>query len=637
MKKYVFHLLFLMLVWVNLSGQATYFWTGGTGYWSEPANWSLENGTPAGNIPSETTHVVFNESSFLFDHDTVFVDSDQIYCKDMLWENLLYPVIFYGDNTQELHIFGSIKLNSLLQFLFPGKIIFASNQPGNTIKLNEVAISGDIYFSGETGEWTLMDDLLAENDGICKMYFEHGTLNTNGNEINIASIFSNNSNPRTLDITNSGVNLSQSMGYAFLVNGENLTLFTDNSEISTTGTNAIIKTLGSQNLSFDKISLLGVADSLQCQGNQIHFQRINLEGIASNTTGNFQVDSMIVNGNGCSVSGSPQIGNLLVNGISFKMPGGLYIERFVSFGAPILSGSNHYGYASFTNEALFLSDNTFDTLIFQACCADISYNGGHYHFKPGTTQTVNDSLRIRGNQCFNITLHTTLPDTGYAWIKKDYGEYDIQCDYLNIDNIAVESATLQFYAGNNSTFYPGFYPLPGWTAGNNNGYFFGFGGMHFEACVGDTVSLDASCFNGDQYTEYYWNGDSIPGNITFEVIEPQTVHIYVKYADNCYIADYAIVEFDSCASNIPEITNNKLFEVYPNPSSGVVTVRLKNSVGRTIFTLGDLSGRVVYRNESILKGPHAIHEFDFSNIIKGIYYLKIEDSEKIAVQTVILH
>jgi gliding motility-associated-like protein len=54
--------------------------------------------------------------------------------------------------------------------------------------------------------------------------------------------------------------------------------------------------------------------------------------------------------------------------------------------------------------------------------------------------------------------------------------------------------------------------------------------------------IDASNFNGDNNTLYFWEGSPYPGNETYTVTEPGTYHVKIQYFEGCTVDDYIVVE-----------------------------------------------------------------------------------------------
>ncbi len=623
--KFLSSFLFLLLLNFNLFSQDDYYWVGGSGNWSDINNWQLENGSTPFGLPNETNSVIFNENSFVEEGDYVDIDNLNVYCYDMIWENIPFDVWFTGNNEYStISISGSLKFHENVINEFYGKFRFDAIVSGvmdKTIELNGFFFNNEIYFIGILAEWELMDDLFMSDTALTlnkgRIYLEHGSLNTNGHDIHCASFLSNFSNIRNLNIQNSTINLyMQGEVNCWDVNHANLNLQAEGSTIIIHEAETKFVSSNGIDHQYCNLQMNGLLNEIENNG-QVCFNKIQVYGDLCDLGSNISADSVIIKGNSCSVGSGLEINNLIVNGLQFILPEGQTIKRLISDGQINILGPNYFEYGRFSDLAYFLGDNTFDTLIL---LPSYDLTGSHFYFQSGSTQTIIDSLRIRGNQCSNISLMAIDPDE-LAYLRKDFGEFDISCDFLHIHNVGAQSETLNFYAGENSIVFPNpDDPPPGWIFENASNYTFGFSGTVAEACWGDTITIDATCFNGDEETKYYWNADTIPGEITYAVWEPQTVQILVAYAEDCFIADYIVVEFDSCENNLNDNLYNSLIKLYPNPSDGILNLEIKEIFDDIEFSLCNSVGIELFRTKIKPSGLTFIKSFDCSFLVSGIYY-----------------
>lgn len=80
--------------------------------------------------------------------------------------------------------------------------------------------------------------------------------------------------------------------------------------------------------------------------------------------------------------------------------------------------------------------------------------------------------------------------------------------------------------------------------------------------------------------------------------------------------------------------NEDLFKVYPNPTNGMINVRINNFVGKTNFQVVDINGRIVYQ----LKDNNFNIEktLDLSQLQSGMYILKVTADEYTFTEKIIL-
>lgn len=632
--------LFLVLINFTVLSQDDYYWVGGSGNWSDINHWQLENGTTPFVLPNETNSVIFNENSFVEEGDYIDIDNMNVFCNDMIWENIPFDVWLTGnDETNVLFISGSLTFHENIINDFQGSIHFIATEPGSkTIDPKGVSFNNDVRFNGILCDFSLIGDLFMNNSALVEnhgnIFLEHGTLITNGQEIHCTSFISNYTNERGLNMQNSIIKLyAQGVMNCWDVNHENLSLQAQGSSIILHEAEAKFVTSNGINHQYGNIHLNGFLNKVENNG-QVYFDKIQVDGDNCELGSNIIVDSLIINGDNCSFIGEIEIFNLIVNSDYFTMPEGLYLKRLISYGPFTLIGPNYIEFGEFLNNVYFYGNNTFDTLILNPCH---EYNGSTIYFQAGTTTTANDSLYLRGNQCCNVSIESTS-FTELAFLRMDYGDYDVYCDFLNIFNVGAQSETLSFYAGAYSTALPNpDDPPPGWIFENDTNYFFGFQGEIYEGCWGTPVILNANCFNGDPTTQYFWNGSSIPGEITFEVTEPDTVTILVLYAPECYITDYAVVVFDSCENSVPNNFYNSPFKIFPNPSNGILNLEITKKVDEFELTVYNSMGIALIRETIRPMNETTKNTYDFSHLEPGVYYFRVEFKDKVLVNKIIIY
>ncbi|MEI6767218.1 MAG: T9SS type A sorting domain-containing protein, partial [Bacteroidota bacterium] len=215
---------------------ANYYWIAGTGNWSDPLHWSLTSGgTPNGPgcIPGSSNNVYFDANSgFTSVNKTVTVNVSSASCKDMDWTGSASSPVFTttsGSNT--LSVYGSLTLISGMTWSFTGPVSFAATSTGKTITSANKQFQNTVSFDGNGGGWTLMDGFTNPSSLTSLNY---GSLNTNGQTMNIYYFNTNNSNVRSLTLGSTLMQLSYCCGGAFSVNLTNLTLNAGTSTIRIT-------------------------------------------------------------------------------------------------------------------------------------------------------------------------------------------------------------------------------------------------------------------------------------------------------------------------------------------------------------------------------------------------------------------
>ena len=629
-----FTLLFLPILFFTLSGfsQENYYWYGGQGNWSDLNSWRNEMGMIPTTLPSENVNVIFNANSFLNEYDTVFVDDVYIVCHDMKWEGLTFPVVFHtADNLDPtpLLVFGSIQLHTWVEFDFYGEIVFKSMEDGNSINLMDKVILNHITFSGEGGEWTLLGDLIMGNNDVSteslNLVLEQGSIIGNSHYIQTGAILSNNTDYRKLNLIGCSIALFRQQDFCWDIDLENLDFTALGSDIFINGELSTFKMKNGTDVFLQDIWLNAEGIYVSNSNNQLSYNYINMNNPYCSIGGNFIATKVFINGNHCSIFGEQQIDEIEINADS--------LAHIHFTGNLTLVGDHYFEFANLTGDISIFSDNVFDTLIVDPPW-DLSSISTNLLLKSGKTQTINDSLYLRGNQCSNIVMNATNYGE-MAYLKKDTGTYDVNCNFLNIGFVEAQSEYLNFYAGASSSYM--FEPPPGWIFENDTSYYFGFNGMTYEACLGDTIILDASCFNGAEQTLYYWNGDTVPGEITFNVWEPQTVSIVVKYGEGCYFADYASIEFDSCENFIRKFLDLHTVTIFPNPSRRNISIQVNQDLNLLSLKLIGVEGKKVFESPAskLLINDNILRLNDLK-VPGGIYFLQLNFKEGIVTKKIVV-
>jgi gliding motility-associated-like protein len=539
-----------------------YYWIGGQGSWSDWQHWSYTSGgLPISEqcTPRENNTVVFDDNSFSFSTDTVLVDVPNAYCKNMWWKHngLIFKPAFIASDSSLLFVYGSLMLNDSLDYRFAGDVIFDQyNEPGNvpdTIYSHGQVFHKDVYLQGE-------DDVIILNDSMTFslardqiLYHLSGNFNLNGHKLNAGAYHSNVNTPRILNIQNSIVTLKYNTGRAWWINGDNYELQADNSTLINNSINGTILTKNGDYLKYSNIILEGPTDSIHNMGNTVEYNVVKLNSSAGRLSGDFIADSVLIEGQGSAIFDKSNIHVVIINALNGSINNSHQIDRCLVYKKGKIDGNNKIDYAVFYDDGTFLGQNTFDTLILYPGQGNQGNLGNWFFFQIDSTQTIIDSLYIRGNQCSNMNISTTPPNSPVpAFIRKDNG-FDIAADYLNIYNVgAYSGGDVAFYAGANSTPLPNpDIPPPGWIFENAQGYISGFNGKTESFCTGEEYAIDASAFNGGPSTQYFWNG--IPGEVSHPVNEPGTYYINVVYSEDCEVNDSIFIEeFAPPIANIPD-------------------------------------------------------------------------------------
>ncbi|HPR57833.1 MAG TPA: hypothetical protein PK915_05620, partial [Bacteroidales bacterium] len=275
-----------------------YYWVGGSGNWNEPAHWSTTSGGAGGTcIPTAIDNVFFDAGSFSAPGQTVTIVGNETgiaYCKSMNWSGVTNNPVLAGTGN-DLYIYGSLILSDNMTFNYAGRVYLKSTAAGNNIFTAGVPLdNNDLYFSGEGGGWTLVDDM---NLGAKTLYLIEGTLNTNNQTLTAARIYTRYTSTRSLILGSSEIMLTYT-GAAFDFRGENFTFDGGTSLFRFTGANSYINHyssigggLGFHNVIFEAVT--GTSQAINAGGS---FNELTFNSNGSVSGGN-TINTLSVAGN----------------------------------------------------------------------------------------------------------------------------------------------------------------------------------------------------------------------------------------------------------------------------------------------------------------------------------------------------
>ena len=81
----------------------------------------------------------------------------------------------------------------------------------------------------------------------------------------------------------------------------------------------------------------------------------------------------------------------------------------------------------------------------------------------------------------------------------------------------------------------------------------------------------------------------------------------------CVIVDYLSVE-----------ENELSFNVYPNPTTGTINLAINQTIANYDVTVEDINGRIVADFGSLING-NGVYNLDLSNVINGVYFIKLNN------------
>ncbi len=159
-----------------------------------------------------------------------------------------------------------------------------------------------------------------------------------------------------------------------------------------------------------------------------------------------------------------------------------------------------------------------------------------------------------------------------------------------------------------------------------------------NVCIYDTVLLDA----GNPGSTYYWSNGATSSTIQvgsagigYEV-QTYSVNVINEYGCIDSASINVIFSFAAC-TGIDETIMGMDLMLFPNPTSGELTLSLKPVKERIVFSFMTLYGQEVIR-EVIDPGHISIFEkrYNFSRLPKGIYLVEITGEHQSVIRKIIL-
>jgi len=158
-----------------------------------------------------------------------------------------------------------------------------------------------------------------------------------------------------------------------------------------------------------------------------------------------------------------------------------------------------------------------------------------------------------------------------------------------------------------------------------------------EVCIGTHATLDA----GNEGAEYLWSTGETTQTIDVDTTgmddeNNRTVSVLVTDQNSCFSSDEAVVHFRDC-SGINENNYINGFEIFPNPSGGIFTIKLNSLKDQeVIIELISSMGKIVYTEKlQINKGPFT-KKLNVQHLPNQLYYLRISSKDGIISKKLII-
>ena len=148
--------------------------------------------------------------------------------------------------------------------------------------------------------------------------------------------------------------------------------------------------------------------------------------------------------------------------------------------------------------------------------------------------------------------------------------------------------------------------------------------------MGETATLTA--YGGNSYK---WSTGEVQKSIQ---INPTRTTTYSLTATRGGITntDSVTVTVENCTNTITENDLNKNIKVYPNPTSGILNVNVVGSNNEFNLQLINLNGRIIYSDKVNSSQGGMSKQIDLSRFAKGVYFVRLFNSNQNSNKKIIL-
>ena len=150
----------------------------------------------------------------------------------------------------------------------------------------------------------------------------------------------------------------------------------------------------------------------------------------------------------------------------------------------------------------------------------------------------------------------------------------------------------------------------------------------------DEITLDA----GSGFITYLWDNSSNEQTrlVDGTTLEPNTYIYWVEVTNEagCLTRDTVEVKVDPYQS--VTTANGLAVELYPNPTKGVVKIKIDNANGDATISIYSQTGQLINKKQSAVQGKEIADEVDLSNLTKGVYIIQVTTKNQRLTKLVVL-
>ncbi|WP_235297471.1 T9SS type B sorting domain-containing protein [Portibacter marinus] len=277
--------------------QATdYYWVGGSGNWSDISHWATTSGgnTTHAQAPGSEDNVFFDNNSFSGLNQTVTLNTDIVFCRDMNWTGVSNNPAIVGSASSTLNILGSLALSPNMDFDFQGITRFLGADMNLTVDYAGHSAGLLVIFEGNGG-WQFESSVVIDST----LSLRSGTLNTNDQTITSRFLYVEGNGEKSLMLGSSVITLTGKFLDTYRFDDEDiksLSIHVENVNIDP-GTSSIIMTAkdpgfwitGTGNLSLYDVTFSSAAGRA-LMSNSYFENNINLNELTALSSTTFLTD-----------------------------------------------------------------------------------------------------------------------------------------------------------------------------------------------------------------------------------------------------------------------------------------------------------------------------------------------------------
>ena len=155
-------------------------------------------------------------------------------------------------------------------------------------------------------------------------------------------------------------------------------------------------------------------------------------------------------------------------------------------------------------------------------------------------------------------------------------------------------------------------------------------GEDVTICVGESITLSA---NGGK--SYLWSTGDNNKNVN---VSPKRTTTYTVKATRGGITDTdtIIVTVENCKNSLAEDQLFKNLIIYPNPSTGILNINASSNSFEINLVLMTLNGSIVYYDKMNSKQGGITKQIDLSRFAKGVYFVRLYNSNQNIIKKIML-